>query len=197
MTIGRLSSVCRLLTGMSRHRGDYRTLTIGGELTRILRWQLSGSPDDYPRDINAEWVGDPAARPVEFAPGPGDVPVVGSRVADAFRAAFEASGSLLPLHIDGVESTEWSVFLVEQVVDCLDTEKSSAPEWDGVIRKGVFRADAVPVDLPAFRVPSSTSVFWNGWAADRLCELAGVDVEVRLVWSDDPTRTPHSDPWGF
>jgi hypothetical protein len=195
--IPRDRAVYRLLSSISDDRGEYRVLTIGDELTRIIRWQLSGSPDDYPRGITAEWVGDPSWRPVEFSAGADEAPIVGSRVAEAFRADFEAAGSLLPLVVDGEESKEWFLFLVEQVVDCLDVNESSEPEWDGVIRKTVFRADAVPSHLPAFRVPQSTKLYWNGWAVDRLTRLAGVDLEARLVWSQDPTRTPHPDPWSF
>lgn len=195
--IPRDRAVYRLLPGMSEERDDYRTLTIGGELTRIIRWQLSGSQDDYPRGITAEWVGDPSWRAVEFSPGADEAPIVGIRIADAYRADFEAAGSLQPLVIDGEESKEWFLFLVEEVVDCLNTEESSEPEWNGVIRKAVFTADAVPVNLPAFRVPQSTKLFWNKWMVDRLLDEAGVDIEARLIWSQDPSRTPHPDPWGF
>ncbi|UKD59524.1 MULTISPECIES: hypothetical protein [Amycolatopsis] len=195
--IPRGRAVCRLLPSVSEARGEYRALTIGGELTKVVRWMLSGSPDDYPRGIVAEWVGDPGWRPVEFSPGADEAPIVGRGVADEFRADFEASGSLLPLIVDGKESDEWFLFLVEQVVDCLDLGESSEPEWDGVIRKSVFRPDAVPSGLPVFRVPQSTKLYWNEWAADRLRTLAAPDVETRLIWSADPTRTPHPDPWSF
>ena len=191
LRIPRNRAVYRLLPGMGADRGDdYRTLTIGSELTRILRWQLSGSPDDYPSGISAEWVGDPHGRPVELATGATEAPIVSSRIADLHRADFEAAGSLLPLCIDGVQSSQWLLFLVEAVVDCLDVPNSSEPEWDGTIRTAVFRADAVPADLPAFRVPQSTKVYWTGWAVDRLVGLVGVDLEARLVWSEDAARTP-------
>jgi hypothetical protein len=195
--IPRGRAVCRLLPSVSEARGEFRVLTIGGELTRVIRWMLSGSPEDYPRGIAAEWVGEPDWRPVEFSPGPDEAPILGRRVADRFRGDFEASGSLLPLTIDGKESEEWFLFLVEQVVDCLDTSESSEPEWDGVIRKSVFRPDAVPTHLPAFRVPQSTSIYWSEWAADRLRKLAAPDVEARLIWAEDPAREPHPDPWSF
>lgn len=195
--IPRDRAVYRLLPSMAAERGDYRTLTIGGELTKIIRWQLSGSPDDYPSRINAEWVGEPDWRPVELATGASEAPIVSSRIADLIRADFEAAGSLLPLYIHGTESKEWLLFLVEKVIDCLDVNKSSEPEWDGVISKTVFRADVLPTHLPAFRVPQSTKIYWNYWAVDRLIKLAGRDLEVRLVWSEDPTRAPHPDPWGW
>ncbi|MBT2392301.1 hypothetical protein J7E87_23480 [Streptomyces sp. ISL-1] len=38
---------------------------------------------------------------------------------------------------------------------------------------------------------------WNGWAADCLAELVGDVLEVRLVWSQDPSLTPHRDPMRF
>lgn len=195
--IPRDRAVYRLLTGMGEERGDYRSLVLDTEdLTGIVRWQLSGSPEDLPERVKAEWVGDPSGRPVEFSPGD-SAPVVGGRVAERFRADFEAAGTLHPLHVDGERSGEWFVFLVEEVVDCLDTARSSEPEWDGTIRKSVFRAEAVPVDLPAFRVPQSTNIHWNGWMVDRLVELVARDVEARLIWSEDPSREPHPDPWGF
>lgn len=190
-------AVCRVLTGVGEARGPCRALTIGGELTKVVRWQLSGSPADYPRHLTAEWVGDPDARRVEFSPAADGTPVVGGRIARRFRADLEESGSLLPLLVDGAECEGWYLFLVERVVDCLDEELSSAPEWDGLIRTSVFRADAVPTHLPAFRVPRSTRIYWNAWAADRLRDLAGPDVEVRLIWAEDPARTPHPDPWSF
>ena len=62
----------------------------------------------------------------------------------------------------------------------------------------VFRADALPVGLPAFRVPESLEfVYWTGRTADRLTELLDDDLEARLVWSDDPALTPHPNPWGI
>ncbi|NKE59817.1 hypothetical protein FXN61_24635 [Lentzea sp. PSKA42] len=195
--IPRSRAVYRLLIGMKEERGDFRSLTIEtDDLTEVVRWQLSNTQDSYQNELNAEWVGDPSWRPVEFSPRTA-APVVGVRIAEMFRADFEAAGTLQPLVIDGEESKEWFAFLVEKVVDCLDAEKSSEPEWDGTIRKSVFRADAVPVDLPAFRVPQSTNIHWNGWMVDRLMKLVALDVEARLIWSDDPTREPHPDPWGF
>ncbi|GAB3432790.1 hypothetical protein GCM10027569_81740 [Flindersiella endophytica] len=182
---------------MGLDRGDYRVLTIGGELTKVIRWQLSGSPDDYPSVINAEWAGGPDQRLVDVGVGADEAPIFSRRIVDLFRGDFEAAGSLLPLHVDGIESEDWFLFLVEQVVDCLDVERSSEPEWDGVIRKTVFRADAVPNNLPAFRMPQSTKIHWNGWAAHRMTKLGSRDVEARLIWTDDPTRTPHPDPWSF
>lgn len=195
--IPRGRAVCRLLPSVSEARGEYRALTVGRELTRVVRWMLSGSPEDYPRGIAAEWVGEPDWRPVEFSPGADEAPILVRRVADQFCGDFEASGSLLPLTIDGKESEEWYLLLVEQVVDCLCTTESSEPEWDGVIRKSVFCPDAVPTHLPAFRVPQSTKIYWNEWAADRLRKLAASDVEARLIWAEDPAREPHPDPWSF
>ncbi|MFE1260124.1 hypothetical protein ACFW5X_06335 [Streptomyces albogriseolus] len=37
----------------------------------------------------------------------------------------------------------------------------------------------------------------NGWAAERLVELTGDQIEARLCWSENPTAVPHPDPWGF
>lgn len=85
------------------------------------------------------------------------------------------------------------------VSDCLDRLNSSAPEATGRIRKAVFHHDRVPLQIPAFRLPRNRAyVYWNAWAA-RLIESSAAlgSVELRLVWSSDPTATPHQDPMGF
>ncbi|MEV6235443.1 hypothetical protein [Lentzea sp. NPDC051838] len=195
--IPRKRSVYRLLTGMSEARGAYRELSIEtSDLTDVIRWELSGSSGSYQNPVHAKWLGERSLRPVEFKPDDA-APCVSVRIAERFRADFEAAGTLRPLVIDGHEDPEWLVFLVEKVVDCLDVERSSEPEWDGTVRKSVFRADAVPVHLPAFRIPQSTDVQWNGWMVDRLMKLVSLDVEARLVWSENPAVQPHPDPWRF
>lgn len=196
--IPRNRAVYRLLIGVNEKRDDYRSLTVDtDDLTEVARWQLSASTEPFQKPLHAEWVGDPSWRPVEFSAG-STGPIVGSAIAEKFRADFEAAGTLHPLHIDGEESKEWFIFLVEKVVDCLDVDRSSEPEWNGTIRHSVFRADAVPVDLPAFRVPQSPhNICWNGWMVDRLMKLVALDVDARLIWSEDPAREPHPDPWGF
>ncbi|CCB77015.1 MULTISPECIES: hypothetical protein [Streptomycetaceae] len=191
-------AVYRLLPSLSPSRGDYRTLLLSGSLRKIIRWQRSGSPEDRPTDVSAEWDGDPRCRPTEFpSPDPG-APVVSRRIADLLGEELLAAGSLLPLRIDGRETDDWLLYLVERVVDCIDPRRSSKPTRSGEIKKAVFRADVVPVELPAFRVPHAPGmVYWNGWAVQRLVELLGDDLEARLIWSVDPSLTPHPNPWGI
>ncbi|MFF4401435.1 hypothetical protein [Streptomyces sp. NPDC001480] len=109
-----------------------------------------------------------------------------------------APASLVPVDIQGAKGDEYVPFLVEQVVDCLDTRRSSKPKRRGEVKKVVFLPERLPADLPAFRLPQSPrAVQWNGWAADRLIELTGDQIEARLLWSEDPTAVPHPDPWGI
>jgi hypothetical protein len=124
--------------------------------------------------------------------------VLSRRIADILRDDLSTAGSLLPVLIDGADTREYVLYVVKKVVDCVDTRRSSKPKrLTGQIKKAVFRADALPGDLPAFRVPEYPgAVYWNGWAADRLTDLLGDDLEARLVWSEDPTFTPHPNPWG-
>ncbi|MEK0098359.1 hypothetical protein WDA79_07585 [Streptomyces sp. A475] len=56
-----------------------------------------------------------------------------------------------------------------------------------------LRLDQRPVG-----VAQETDVYWNGWAARLIQSLAGPDnVELRLVWSADPTAEPYPRPMGF
>jgi hypothetical protein len=191
-------SVYRLLPGLTPSKGDYRTLILPGSLRKIIRWQRTGSPEDRPTEISAQWDGDPRWRHLDFPSGAPGAPIVSRRIADLLRDDLETAGSLMPLHIDGTETDDYLLYLVEKVVDCLDTRRSSKPKRNGEITKTVLRADALPADLPAFRVPeASGNVHWNAWAVDRLAELVGDDLEARLVWSEDPALTPHPNPWGF
>ncbi|MGK5497283.1 hypothetical protein [Streptomyces sp. URMC 125] len=83
------------------------------------------------------------------------------------------------------------------VVDCLDQERSSLPtEPTGLVERAVFRPEALPVHLPAFRIPAFPyGIYWNGWAADLLRDLIGEDnLELRLVWSTDPDAPVHRNP---
>ncbi|MFJ2832702.1 hypothetical protein ACIPC1_34990 [Streptomyces sp. NPDC087263] len=128
--------------------------------------------------------------------------MLGRSVADALADELSAAGRLVPFVIDGNESSEsddYFVYLVERIVDCLDTRRSSKPKkTTGEITKAVFFPDALPAELPAFRVPQYCGgVYWNGWAVDCLAELLGDDIEARLVWSEDPSLTPHPNLWGF
>ncbi|MDJ0346423.1 hypothetical protein QMK19_35605 [Streptomyces sp. H10-C2] len=193
----------RLLPGL----GDFRTLHINN-LLKLMRWQTGGSPEGgRPTGFSAEWAatddGDPRVRPAEFPSGYPGAPVLSRRVADLLRDELCRAGSFEPLDIaDGPDSIldagEYVLYLVQSVVDCLDTRRSSKPKRSGgEVKKAVFRPEAFPADLPAWRLPEfPTAVYWNGWAVDRLKELLGDDLEARLIWSEDPALAPHPDPWG-
>ncbi|MEU1664512.1 hypothetical protein ABZ547_13015 [Streptomyces sparsogenes] len=189
------NSVYRLLPSL----GSFQTILFGGSLRKIMRWQRTGDTSDWPTDVRAEWDGDPRLRKTEFPSGYPGAPVFSRRIADVLKNDLSTAGSFVPLLIDGDETGEYFLYLVEEVVDCLDTRRSSKPKKaDGQIKKAVFRADALPVSLPAFRVPECRrGIYWNGWAVVRLRELIGDDLEARLVWSEDPTLTPHPNPMGL
>jgi hypothetical protein len=177
---------------------EMQTLRFDESLVELKRWQINGSPGEFSNPLRATWLGDEEYKS-EFPSGYSGAPVLSRRIADLLRADLMAAGSLLPLVIDGSDAEGYVLFVVESVVDCVDAERSSKPkEPTGEIQQAVFRADAVPVDLPAFRLPQfPTAVYWNGWAVERLTELVGKDLEARLAWSEDPDLTPHPNPWGF
>ncbi|MFI1211811.1 hypothetical protein ACH4UV_29895 [Streptomyces sp. NPDC020802] len=194
-------SVHRLLPST----GEFRTLLLGSSLRKVIRWQISGSDADRPTGLSGSWDGDPRLRKGEFPCGYPGAPVLSGRIAEALRGELSSAGELVPVSVEGAGtdgsdgSDEYFLYLVEPVVDCLDTRRSSKPKrMTGEIKKAVFRSDALPVDLPAFRLPEFRgAVHWNGWAVDHLTELLGDDLEARLIWSEDPSLTPHPDPWGF
>lgn len=104
----------------------------------------------------------------------------------------------MPVNIDGSAGDEYLLHVVERVVDCFDEQRSSAPDQIGRIKKSVFRPEALPVELAAFRFPQfPTAVCWNGWMVERLVGLLGDQLESRLIWSEDPSLSPHPAPWGF
>ncbi|MFJ9901923.1 hypothetical protein ACIRVK_03270 [Streptomyces sp. NPDC101152] len=189
-------SVYRLLPSLS----DYRPLRLDDAgLSRIKRWQRSGAESDRPVRLSAEWGGDRHWPKSEFPSGYRGAPILGRRVIDQLGDRLPAAGSLVPVDIADGKDDEYFLLLVEQVVDCLDLRRSSKPKrMNGEVKKAVFRPEALPVDLPAFRLPQfASAVQWNGWAADRLIDLTGDQIERRLIWSRDPAAKPHPDPWGF
>ncbi|MFC8200403.1 hypothetical protein ACFUTV_34175 [Streptomyces sp. NPDC057298] len=193
---GRLPlAVYRLMPGA----GEFRTLLLGNSLRKVIRWQISGSDADRPTALSGSWDGDPRLRKGEFPCGYPGAPAFSGRIAEALRGELSSAGALVPVSIEGAESDEYFLYLVERVVDCLDTRRSSKPKrMTGEVKKAVFRPGALPVDLPAFRLPEYRGgVHWNGWAVDRLTELLGDGLDARLIWSEEPSFTPHPDPWGF
>ncbi|MFF2851620.1 hypothetical protein ACFVT5_35605 [Streptomyces sp. NPDC058001] len=189
-------AVYRLLPAL----GDFRTLFLGPSLVTLIRWQIQGSPSDArPTELDAELQGDPKLRVTEFPSGYPGAPILSGRVAELVREEFAPAGSFVPVHVEGAAPGAYVLFLVESIVDCLDTRRSSKPKkTTGEVKKAIFRPEAVPSHLPAFRLPEYPGgVYWTSWATTRLTTLIGPDVETRLVWSEDPTATPHPNPWGF
>mgnify|MGYP001349951920 CR=1 FL=1 len=190
--------VYRLLPSL----GDFRTLRLRDDtLQGLARWCYQGPPHEPPSVFPAAWVGKRQWRTTEFPTHYAEAPILSRRVADLLRDDLRTAGSLAPVTIDNpVDDTEYVVYVVHAVVDCVDVDRSSPEPVNptGELERTVFRPDAVPSGLPAFRIPQfPVAVHWNGWAADRLAELLGEDLERRLVWSDDPEAVPHHRPWGI
>ncbi|MFF0205519.1 hypothetical protein [Streptomyces sp. NPDC005017] len=127
------------------------------------------------------------------------MPVLSARLADALGEDLRRAGRLAPVEIEGTDEGAYLFCAVEAVVDCVDPRRSSRPKKaTGRMKLTVFRPEALPAALPAFRVPEFPGgVHWNGWAGDRLSTLLGERLETRLIWSEDPALTPHPGPWGF
>ncbi|WOI59648.1 hypothetical protein [Streptomyces fradiae] len=179
---------------------DFRTFVFSdAALQRIKRWQRTGLLEDLPQEVDGHWNGDPSERLTDFPSGFTGGPVLSRRIVDALTGELAPAGRFVPVRVDGEETGDYVFYLVEAVADCLDAQRSSKPKRaTGHIKQSVFRPDALPCELPAFRVPELPKVvYWNGWAADRLGELVGDDLETRLVWSEDPSLKPHPDPMGF
>ncbi|MBD0844831.1 hypothetical protein, partial [Streptomyces sp. TRM68416] len=188
MTVNPLS-VYRLLPGL----GDFRTLLFGSSLTELIRWQINGSAGEPPDAVTAEWDGDPRLRESEFPSGYPGAPVLSRRLAEALGEELLEAGRLIPVEIAGAGGQgEYFLYVVEAVVDCVDPRRSAKPKkTTGQMKITVFRPDAVPAALPAFRVPEFPGgVHWNGWAVDRLRQILGTDLETRLIWSEDRSATP-------
>jgi hypothetical protein len=184
-------SVFRLLPSM----GDFRTLLIEEpSLVRLIRWQR-GIETEPPTSVTANWIGDPGLRTTKYPSGGVGDPMIARDIVEQVRDDFTKGGSFVPVVIDGVDG-DFDLYLVESVTDCLDERRSSKPKGSGrTIKIAIFRPEAIPLDVPAFRIPQSPgAVYWNGWAADLLQKLVGDDLERRLVWSEDKTLKPHPNP---
>ncbi|MEV1008514.1 hypothetical protein [Streptomyces sp. NPDC049881] len=181
-------------------RADIRTVRFDDSLTQLKRWEFHGPPQERPSAFGAEWLGEPAWPKPEFPSTYPDAPVFSRRLAELLGPELTTAGTLLPLTVtDGggaVDDEGYLVYVVDEVVDCVDTARSSRPGSTGEMQRAVFRPDALPTHLPAFRVPQfPVGIFWNGWFADRLSSLLGSHLESRLIWSASP-HTPHPYPWG-
>ncbi|MET9733775.1 hypothetical protein ABZZ79_24920 [Streptomyces sp. NPDC006458] len=168
MTLNPLS-VYRLLPGF----GDVRTLLFGPSLSSVIRRQIRGSAGEPPASLTAGWGGDPRLPRAEFPSGYPGVPVLSARLAEALGDDPRKAGTLTPVGIEGAAKDGYLFYAVEAVVDRVDARRSAKPKKStGRMKHTVFRPDALPAGLPAFRVPGfPTGVHWNGWAVERLTEL--------------------------
>ncbi|MFE2279582.1 hypothetical protein ACFXAE_20565 [Streptomyces sp. NPDC059454] len=178
--------------------GNLRTLRLDDSLIGLKRWQFQGERAERPTEFGAEWTGDRKGREAEFASDCPGAPVFSRRLAGRLGDQLEKAGRLVPVRVAGTAADDYVLYVVESLVDCLDTRRSSQPKKaTGEMKKMVFRPEAYPVDLPAFRVPEfPVAVCWNGWMLDLLKDVVGDDVIGRLLWSPDPAAAPHPDPWG-
>ncbi|WP_330283135.1 hypothetical protein [Streptomyces sp. NBC_00588] len=190
-------SVYRLLPSLSEYQGLHLERS---DVVRLMRWQRGGAEADRLARLRATWLGERKWSKSEFPSGRAAAPVLSRRLAESMGEGLAAAGSLVPVEIDAAaKGDEYFLFVVEAVVDCLDLRRSSKPKKiDGEVKKAVFRPEALPSHLPAFRLPQFPgAVQWNGWAADLLADLTGDQIERRLIWSEDPAARPHPDPWGI
>jgi hypothetical protein len=163
---------------------------------RLHRW-MKGSPTaEPPGDLSGGWTDEPGRRRPDYPSFHHDAPIFSRRALAVLGPELARAGRFLPVAVDGV-ADEYALYLVDQVVDCLDARRSSAPrKITGFIEQAVFVPDRLP-DLPAFRVPQSPSVvYWTAAGADRVVDVVGDDAEAPVVWSLDPSRPadPHAYP---
>ncbi|MER7197463.1 hypothetical protein CG723_44290 [Streptomyces sp. CB01635] len=165
----------------------------------LMRWEIDSSAHPLPGALLAEWHGYPGGTVSDYPSGHIAAPVLSRKLADETRAAFQSFGTYIPVHVPGGVSDDFCAYIPDVVADCLDHEASSAPDETGEIERAVFAPDRIPSDAPCFRLTGNeTYVYWNGWAARLIQSLAGPEnVELRLVWSADPTAERHPRPMGF
>jgi len=176
-------------------RDGLRAVLVHSE--QLIRWQLGGDPADFPERVKADWQGPPGWEEIDYPSSSVEAPVLSRHVADRVRDRFTPGGRFLPVDLPGAPQGAYELYVPLHVVDCLDPEKSSPPtEPTGLIERAVFRPEALPLHLPAFRIPAFPhGIYWNGWAVDLLRELIGEDnLELRLVWSTDPDAPVHPNP---
>jgi hypothetical protein len=124
----------------------------------------------------------------DFPSGMPYAPVLSSRVCEQFGDELRRSGALLPVTFLNEGPTDYCLYVVDAVVDCLDASRSSKPRYaTGEMVKVVFRADAIDASLPAFRIPQVPAfVFWSDDFVTRLRAFGARALKVMVVWSDDP-----------
>ncbi|MGJ5752037.1 hypothetical protein FB563_0102 [Streptomyces puniciscabiei] len=166
---------------------------------QILRWELDEQTVPLPAEIPGSLHGELGGTPADYPTSDPASPVLSAALLEAVRDRFSGTGHFIPVNVPGLAAGTYTAYVPATVADCLDQLNSSTPEATGRIRKAAFHQDRVPVQFPAFRLPQNrTYVYWNAWAA-RLIESSAApgSVELRLVWSSNPTATPHRDPMGF
>lgn len=191
MSDGDPISIYRLLPGV----GEFRTLLLDEVPHRKLIGWLRGMDAEPPTTASGQWNRDLDLPAMKFPSGLIGAPMLSRDIVNQVKDDFGKGGEFVPVTVDGSDSG-FDLYLVKTVTDCLDARRSSKPKrGSGPIKISVFRPDAVPLDVPAFRVPESPiAVYWNGWAADLLQKLVGDDLERRLVWSEDKSLKPHPNP---
>ena len=183
-------SVYRLMPSMSEYKG----LNLNSDdVQRLMRWQRSGAETDRPTRLRAEWLGEQRWPKSEFPSGRAGAPVLSRRLVEGFGEGLAATGSLIPVDIVGSNGDEYFLYLVEQVVDVWTYAGRPSPRRWGEVKKAVYRPEGLPAQFPAFRLPQfPRAVQWIGWAAERLVEFTGDQIEPRLTWSQDPTAKSSS-----
>ncbi|MCH5676103.1 hypothetical protein [Streptomyces gilvus] len=144
-------TVYRLLPSLSEYQGLHPN---GFDILRTMRWQRVGDEADRPTRLRAEWLGERSWSKSEFPSGSPSAPVLSRRLVESLGDGLLAAGSLVPVDIDGAKDDDYFLYLVEQVVDCLDLRRSSKPKTgSGEVKKPVYRPEALPAHLAAFRLP--------------------------------------------
>ncbi|MEV6296546.1 hypothetical protein AB0M41_40420 [Streptomyces sp. NPDC051896] len=166
---------------------------------QMLRWELDEQAVPLPAEIPGSLHGELGGTPADYPTSDPASPVLSAALLQAVRDRFSGTGHFIPVNVPGLATGTYTAYVPTTVADCLDRLNSSAPEATGRIRKAVFHQERVPLNVPAFRLPENrTYVYWNAWAAHLIeSSAAPGSVELRLVWSSDPTATPHRDPMGF
>jgi hypothetical protein len=155
-----------------------RSLWLDESLIDLMRWQIQGARAGLPTVFGAAWTGDSKAPGAEFASGCPGAPMLSRALADRLGEQLGKAGHLVPVRVEGAASDDYVLCVVEALVECVDRRHSSHPKKaTGEKQRMVFRPEAYPAGLPAFRVPGfPVAVCWNGWMLDLLHDLVGNDV---------------------
>ncbi|MFD5424002.1 hypothetical protein [Streptomyces sp. NPDC127084] len=166
---------------------------------QILRWELDEQTVPLPAEVPGSLHGDPAGTLADYPSSDFGSPILSAALLRAVRDRFSGTGHFIPVNVPSLAFGAYTAYVPTTVFDCLDQLNSSTPEATGKIRFAVFHQHLVPQQVPAFRLTENkTYVYWNAWAARSIeSSAAPGSLELRLVWSSDPTATPHRDPMGF